>query len=122
VSSASGLRMFAAWLMSNVLFITEEVPTKRLYISAFTIGMGYLVGGLIPLLPYFFIPVARVALIWSCVVTGVVLLIFGAVKARVTGAGGGVVGIVWGAVSTLLVGGLAAGAAFGIVRALEGSG
>lgn len=107
---------------THILSLSEEVPTKRLYISAFTIGMGYLVGGLIPLLPYFFIPTARVALIWSCVVTGVVLLIFGAVKARVTGAGGGMYGIVWGAVSTLLVGGLAAGAAFGIVRALEGPG
>lgn len=32
----------------------EEVPTRRLYISAFTIGMGYLLGGLIPLFPYFF--------------------------------------------------------------------
>lgn len=32
----------------------DEVPTRRLYVSAFTIGMGYLVGGLIPLLPYFF--------------------------------------------------------------------
>lgn len=32
----------------------EEVPTRRLYISAFTIGMGYLLGGFIPLLPYFF--------------------------------------------------------------------
>ncbi|KAJ3761752.1 VIT family-domain-containing protein [Lentinula raphanica] len=97
----------------------EEVPTKRLYISAFTIGMGYLIGGLIPLLPYFFIDKAQVALIYSCVVTGVVLLIFGAIKAQVTGASGGVGGIVWGAATTLLVGGIAAGAAFGIVRALE---
>ena len=32
----------------------EEIPTKRMYISAFTIGMGYLLGGFIPLLPYFF--------------------------------------------------------------------
>ena len=32
----------------------EEVPTHRLYTSALTIGMGYLIGGLIPLLPYFF--------------------------------------------------------------------
>src|ERR1700761_6121979 len=99
----------------------EEVPTKRLYISAFTIGMGYLLGGLIPLLPYFFIDKAQVALIYSCIVTGIVLLIFGAIKARVTGASAGMGGIVWGAVSTLLVGGIAAGAAFGIVRALEGS-
>ncbi|KAK7062804.1 Protein ccc1 [Paramarasmius palmivorus] len=98
----------------------EEVPTKRLYISAFTIGMGYLIGGLIPLSPYFFISNAQVALMYSCIVTGVVLLIFGAIKAQVTGASNNIGGIVWGAVSTLLVGGLAAGAAFGIVRALEG--
>ena len=32
----------------------EEVTTRRMYVSAFTIGMGYLLGGLIPLLPYFF--------------------------------------------------------------------
>lgn len=32
----------------------EEIPTRRMYTSAFTIGMGYLLGGLIPLLPYFF--------------------------------------------------------------------
>ncbi|KAJ3556434.1 hypothetical protein NP233_g11978 [Leucocoprinus birnbaumii] len=100
----------------------EEVPTMRLYVSAFTIGMGYLIGGLIPLLPYFFISKAHVALIYSCLVTGIVLLIFGAVKARVTGAGVGARSYIWGAVSTLLVGGLAAGAAFGIVRLLEVSG
>ncbi|KAH9947867.1 DUF125-domain-containing protein [Amylocystis lapponica] len=98
----------------------EEVPTRRLYISAFTIGMGYFLGGLIPLLPYFFEPVAHKALVWSCVVTGIILLIFGAVKARVTGAAGrGIGGYVYGAVSTLLVGGAAAAAAYGLVAALE---
>ena len=91
-----------------------------MYASAFTIGMGYLIGGLIPLLPYFFEPVAHIALIYSCVVTGIVLLILGAVKARVTGAAGlGPGGYVWGAFSTLLVGGAAAAAAYGIVAALE---
>ncbi|KAJ7230838.1 membrane fraction protein [Mycena haematopus] len=98
----------------------EEVPTSRLYISAFTIGTGYLVGGIIPLIPYFFIPRAHVALVYSAIITGIVLLVFGAVKARVTGAGIGAGGYVWGAVSTLLVGGVAAAAAFGIVKALEG--
>ena len=97
----------------------EEVPDRRLYISACTIGMGYFVGGLIPLLPYFFIPQAQIALIYSCIVTGIVLLIFGAVKSHVTGAGVGTYGYAKGAVSTLLVGGLAAGAAFLIVRILE---
>jgi len=100
----------------------EEVPTKRLYISAFTIGAGYLIGGIIPLIPYFFIPRAHVALVYSAIITGIVLLVFGAVKARVTGAGVGAGGYVWGAVSTLLVGGVAAAAAFGIVKALEGGG
>ncbi|CAE6419839.1 unnamed protein product [Rhizoctonia solani] len=97
----------------------EEVPTARLYISAFTIGAGYLVGGLVPLVPYFFVESARVGLLYSCIVTGITLLIFGAVKTHYTGATGGAGGYIWGAVSTLLVGGFAAGAAFGIVHALE---
>ncbi|KII91673.1 hypothetical protein PLICRDRAFT_517057 [Plicaturopsis crispa FD-325 SS-3] len=98
----------------------EDVPTRRLYISAFTIGMGYFVGGLIPLMPYFFIPVAYTALIYSAILTCIILLIFGGVKARVTGAAGkGAWGYVWGAVSTMLVGGAAAGAAFAIVKVLE---
>jgi VIT1/CCC1 family predicted Fe2+/Mn2+ transporter len=100
----------------------EEVPTRRLYVSAFTIGMGYLLGGTIPLLPYFFIPTAHIALMYSSLLTGIVLLIFGAVKARVTGAAGkGAGGYVWGALSTLAVGGAAAAAAYGIVAMLEGS-
>ena len=100
----------------------EEVPTRRLYVSAFTIGMGYLLGGVIPLLPYFFIPKAHIALMYSSIFTGIVLLVFGAVKARVTGAAGkGAGGYVWGAVSTLAVGGAAAAAAYGIVALMEGN-
>ncbi|KAG8725933.1 hypothetical protein FRC12_023876 [Ceratobasidium sp. 428] len=99
----------------------EEVPTTRLYISAFTIGTGYLVGGLVPLVPYFFVDAARVALLYSCIVTGITLLMFGAVKTHYTGATGGPGGYIWGAISTLLVGGFAAGAAFGIVHVLEAS-
>lgn len=97
--------------------IIEEVPTRRLYLSAFTIGMGYLVGGVIPLTPYFFIRTAHIALIYSSVITGIVLLIFGGVKARITGAASKG-GYVWGAVSTLAVGGAAAAAAYGIVALL----
>jgi len=97
----------------------EEVPDRRMYTSAFTIGMGYLIGGIIPLIPYFFIPQAYDALVYSSIITGIVLLIFGTVKARVTGAARKPADYVWGAVSTLMVGGLAAAAAFGIVRSLE---
>lgn len=99
----------------------EEVPTRRLYISALTIGSGYFFGGLIPLIPYFFLDSVQTALMYSCVVTGIILLVFGAFKTHYTGAAGGWKGYLWGAVSMLAVGGGAAGAAFGIVRALEGS-
>ena len=108
--------------MFTVVLFAEEVPNKRMYISAFTIGMGYLMGGIIPLIPYFFIPVAQVALIYSSIITGMILLIFGAVKARVTGAARSPADYIWGAASTLMVGGVAAAAAFGIVRALESNG
>jgi VIT1/CCC1 family predicted Fe2+/Mn2+ transporter len=82
--------------------------------------MGYLIGGLIPLFPYFFLPQANIALLYSCLLTGIVLLVFGAIKAHVTGASAGTKGYIWGAVSTLLVGGAAAGAAYAIVKMLEG--
>ncbi|KLO08771.1 DUF125-domain-containing protein [Schizopora paradoxa] len=97
----------------------EEIPTRRLFISAFTIGVGYLIGGLIPLFPYFFISEARVALFWSCIVTGITLLLFGVVRTYVTGAKGGLGGYLWGAISTLCVGGAAAAAAYGIVLAVS---
>jgi vacuolar iron transporter family protein len=100
---------------------SEEVPT-RLYLSAFTIGMNYLVGGTI-LNPYFFIPKAHITLIYSFVLTGIVLLIFGAVKARVTGAAGKGAGrYIWGAVCTLAVSGAAAAATYGIFALLEAKG
>ena len=57
-----------------------------MYTSAFTIGLGYLTGGIIPLPPCFFTQQAFKALICSWLVTGTVLSIFGVVKARVTGA------------------------------------
>ncbi|KAG2055940.1 DUF125-domain-containing protein [Suillus hirtellus] len=97
----------------------EDISIRRVYSSALIIGLGFLVGGIIPLIPYFFIPQAHVALIYSCIITGIVLLIFGAVKARVTGAGQGVGGYIWGAVSTLLVGGTAAAAAYALVAWLD---
>lgn len=97
----------------------DEVPTKRLYMSAVTIGVGYLVGGIVPLIPYFFISRARVALLYSCIITGVVLLIFGAFKARVTGAANTLLGYLRGAVSMLIVGGASAAAAYGMVVLLE---
>ncbi|CAI8504194.1 unnamed protein product [Hanseniaspora opuntiae] len=44
----------------------EEPDENRAYISALTIGAGYLSGGLIPLLPYFFTKHVGTGLIYSC--------------------------------------------------------
>jgi VIT1/CCC1 family predicted Fe2+/Mn2+ transporter len=124
-----GMGMFISPFISDfeVIWLTlpftclEEIPTRRLYISAITIGLGYLVGGIIPLFPYFFTSQALKGLQYSCIITGIILLIFGAVKARVTGAARNVWGYVWGAVSTMAVGGAAAAAAYGLVAAVERS-
>ena len=91
----------------------EKPDPKRALKSAATIAGAYAVGGLVPLLPYILIPTVPVALEWSVIVTGIALTIFGAVKAHFTGAP-----LVRGAFQTLIIGGLAAGAAFLIARAI----
>ncbi|POY73501.1 hypothetical protein BMF94_3438 [Rhodotorula taiwanensis] len=98
----------------------EETTDARLFISAITIGVSYFLGGLVPLLPYFFLDLAITALWYSIGITTFVLLVFGIFKTYFTGAAIGVTGYAYGAISTLLVGGAAAAASFGIVRALEG--
>jgi len=75
-------------------------PSSRLYISALTIGLSYFLGGLIPLVPYFFCDTARGGLIWSCVLTGVILLVFGVVKSMPPGP---CTPLIWIPVSSLLV-------------------
>lgn len=56
----------------------EEVSDGRLFISAFTIGAAYFLGGLVPLLPYFLVESAQTGLFWSIGITTIVLLLFGA--------------------------------------------
>lgn len=97
----------------------EKVEESRVWQSAVVIGASYFIGGFIPLLPYILLASVQTALLVSIVVTGVVLLVFGVVKQSCTGAANDVRGLVWGAVSTLLVGAAAAGSSFAIVRALE---
>ena len=85
----------------------EPPDARRAPISAVTIGLSYIVGGLIPLIPYILLPTVKQALPVSVLSTGLALLVFGAVKGRMTGAG-----MLKSSVQTLLVGGIAAGAAF----------
>jgi vacuolar iron transporter family protein len=85
----------------------EEPDPKRALSSAVTIGGSYVAGGIIPLLPYIFIPTTSSALIVSVIVTLIALFIFGAVKGRFTG-----VPPLRSGLQTLLIGGIAATAAF----------
>jgi VIT family protein len=85
----------------------ERPDPKRAPISAVTIAVSYLVGGLTPLLPYMLTSNLTEALKISVPTTGVALLIFGGVKGHFTGLNRLV-----SAGQTLLVGGLGAAAAF----------
>lgn len=85
----------------------ERPDPKRAPVSAATIATAYFVGGLIPLAPYMIETDIRRALAASAGLTGVALIVFGAVKGRLTGADP-----VTSGVQTFLVGGLAAGAAY----------
>lgn len=92
----------------------EEPDPKRALKSALTIGLSYIAGGMIPLTPYMLISNARSALLLSVAVTLVALLIFGYVKGRFTGARP-----VRSALQTMLIGGLAAAAAFGLAKLIS---
>lgn len=85
----------------------ERPDPKRAPISAATIAGAYLIGGLIPLLPYMLADTMRTALLYSVTCTGLALLLFGAVKGRLTG-----ISILKSSFQTAFVGGLAASAAF----------
>ncbi len=89
----------------------EEPEPQRAVVSAGTIAVSYIVGGLIPLSPYMLINHAVQALPFSIVVTLIALGVFGYIKGRFTGARPFLA-----AVQTVLIGGLAAGAAFLIAK------
>ncbi|MEO6135870.1 MAG: VIT1/CCC1 transporter family protein [Ginsengibacter sp.] len=87
----------------------EKPDPKRATKSALNIGISYAVGGIIPLSPYFFISNSSEALPYSVVTTLACLFIFGFFKSKVTGIP------VWqGALKVMLIGALAAGAAYGV--------
>ncbi len=85
----------------------EEPDPKRALQSASTIAASYVGGGFIPLAPYMVFHSTRAALPWSVLVTLLALGVFGYVKGRFTGSRPG-----RSALQTIVIGGLAAGAAF----------
>jgi vacuolar iron transporter family protein len=91
----------------------EEPDPKRALQSAITIAASYIGGGFIPLSPYLVFHSSREALVWSAVVTLVALAVFGYIKGRFTGSRPR-----RSALQTVVIGGLAAGAAFLIAKAI----
>jgi VIT1/CCC1 family predicted Fe2+/Mn2+ transporter len=89
----------------------ERPDPSRAWKSAATIASAYVIGGLIPLSAYFFVEDAHRALLYSAAVTMVALAVFGGVKGRFTG-----VPVLKSGMQTVLIGGLAAAAAFFIAR------
>lgn len=94
----------------------EKPEPSRAMKSAATIAGSYVLGGLIPLFPYFILPKIGEALQLSVVVTLLALAVFGFVKSGFTGTNK-----VRGAIQTVLVGGIAAAAAFALARVVGGA-
>jgi VIT1/CCC1 family predicted Fe2+/Mn2+ transporter len=92
----------------------EQPDPKRALSSALTIAGAYIGGGFIPLAPYILENQATTALITSVVLTLIALTIFGYVKGHFTGTAP-----VRSAIQTMLIGGVAAAAAFLIARAIS---
>jgi VIT1/CCC1 family predicted Fe2+/Mn2+ transporter len=101
------------FMMKYELGLDKPDP-KRATKSAFNIGISYIVGGLIPLSPYFFVNEALTGLQISAGITLVCLFIFGYFKCKMTG-----VAPVAGAFRVMIIGALAAGCAFGVAKLIQ---
>lgn len=101
------------FMMRFELGLEEPDPT-RAGRSAGTIAGSYIVGGLVPLAPYILMSSVLPALRVSVCVTLLALFVFGSIKGHYTGVKP------WrGGLQTVLVGGLAAAAAFFIARLIS---
>lgn len=118
---------------SQLLFVTELEKDKTKWVnfmmkfelgleephlnaarkSAITIAGAYVVGGFIPLAPYFFAKDNQSGLYESIVITLLALFVFGFFKSKAVGQPA------WsGAFKTMVIGAIAAGAAFLIAKSL----
>ena len=105
---AKDKKQWVDFMMKFELGLAKPDP-KRATKSALNIGLSYAVGGIIPLSPYFFIHNSREALQFSVIATLICLFIFGYFKSKITG-----IPAFSGAVKVMLIGALAAAAAFGV--------
>jgi vacuolar iron transporter family protein len=105
---------FADFMMRFELGLEKPKPQRALT-SGITIGVAYVLGGLVPLLPYIILVQANAALKWSVGITVIALFIFGYIKGQFTGAKP-----LKSALQTCFIGSLAAAVAFFIARLIGG--
>jgi VIT1/CCC1 family predicted Fe2+/Mn2+ transporter len=98
------------FMMRFELGLEEPRPGRALR-SASTIAAAYATGGLVPLCPYMLLKQMHSAFLLSVAVTLLALFVFGYIKGRYTGAAP-----LRGAFQTLIIGALAAGAAYFIAK------
>ena len=92
----------------------ESPDPKRARKSAMNIGLSYVVGGLIPLTPYFFVTDAIKGLEISAAITLVCLYVFGFFKSKITG-----INPWWGGLKVMFIGAIAAATAFAIAKLIQ---
>ena len=105
---------WVSFMMKHELGL-DKPDSKRARKSAFNIGVSYILGGLVPLSPYFFVLDTFNALKVSVTMTLVCLFIFGYFKSKLTG-----VNPLTGGMKVLLIGASAAAAAFFIAKFIDG--
>lgn len=93
----------------------EKPDPRRARNSALTIGSSYIVGGIIPLLPYFFTAHPQDGLIYSAIVTLISLFVFGYYKSKLTGQP-----LFTGALKVMTIGAIAAATAYVVAKLLGG--
>ncbi|RHZ67550.1 VIT1/CCC1 transporter family protein [Aspergillus thermomutatus] len=115
--------MLPSFLM-NFHHTLPEPSGSRALICALTIALGYFIGGFVPLLPYFFVGPhdAFIALRWSIATMAIALFLFGYGKTCFVSGWKGRQNIRRGFIGGLqmvLVGGVAAGSAMGLVKGFQ---
>jgi predicted membrane protein (TIGR00267 family) len=78
----SNKEQWTQFMMKEELELTE-IKNKGIYIGSFVVGFSALVGSFVPLTPFFLLPIHS-AVIFSLIVSAVVLLFIGMYKAKVT--------------------------------------
>jgi predicted membrane protein (TIGR00267 family) len=78
----SNKKIWLETMMSDELKLSP-VEKKRPFTAAFVVGFSAIIGSLIPLVPFFFVPI-REGIIIAIIISAITLFIVGAIKALLT--------------------------------------